>query len=287
MRRRFITITRSMVTVVLLPFEAIMALIIRVIRPLIYRKGISSPVFILGHERSGTTFVYSKLCSTGKFSYLSNLDSIIFGSPLLSTLAQKCFHRNDFTSIKGAISKTSGFYTPSECIPFWKFIYRFGDNINYLIPDDYLTGRDVIKTFHRFFVYYTDYRSKLAGKRMIYKQPGNSVRVAYLLKIFPTANFIIIKREKDKIISSMMDAKERFKEDTSFWGIKIPEWDKLVKRDFQFQANAQYLFVESCLEDAQTIIPKENLHILQFNNVLNYSDQQFEKFSETLNTSVK
>jgi hypothetical protein len=238
----------------------------------ILQKDLIEPIIILGVERSGTTLLYSILSNHPELYWFSRLDSILTGAPLMACLirqlASTVFKDVHIASV-GTISQTRGLLPPSECLPYWRRIFGWGDENDYLIEDDSFDEQDLdperAKTV-RF-----DLRKRLYflhRTRLLFKQPGFSLKIRYLNALFPDALFIHVIRHPFDNLASLVDAKERSGE--NFWGTKIPGWRGLIGRDRVSQAALQMKTVLETIENDTRTIEKASQRFL----TVKYEDLQ-------------
>ena len=193
--------------IISLPFSLLQFLIFgRRIR----KTGISKdPVFILGHYRSGTTYLQKLLASDKRLGCLTNYDSLLPNSNLLfGKKLQPVFQRliNTF-KIKNPFFHNSIvlFSDPDEeddylinkgsaYSAYWGLIFpkRWREWLNgkqQFSDPDYLTGwkREYLKTLK-----YATFRNE--GKQLVLKNPPNTERIRVLLDMFPKSKFIFIYR---------------------------------------------------------------------------------------------
>ncbi|MCX6279732.1 MAG: sulfotransferase [Bacteroidetes bacterium] len=173
------------------------------------------PVFIIGHWRTGSTYLHQAL----------NLD-INFHAPTLfevavpdSFLVSYPYYRPLFKRLIGkhrpmdqveigmdepqedeyAIYRTTS-YSPLERLVFQSSENYFLDNETPFFPpaDDLEQWKKEIRDFYRKL----NYKS---GKRIISKNPFNSFRIDTLLQIFPKAKFIHITRHPFNVVPSTVN----------------------------------------------------------------------------------
>lgn len=234
------------------------------------------PVFIIGAERSGTTLLLSILSNHPAFYWLSRLDSVLPRAPLITCGIRRVSRAllpstGTYVAIRGAISASHGFIPPSECLPYWRLAFQWGDEKDYLIQDDCFTEQDtrvdVTSRIH------SDVKMRLSlsnKQRLLVKQPGFSLKVRYLNALFPDAHFIHVIRNPRNNLASLIRAKAESQE--KFWGIKIPGWRELVDKDVAYQAAIQLKSVSEIIERDITLIEDwKNRYLL-----VRYEDLQQE-----------
>lgn len=170
-----------------------------------------SPVFILGHWRSGTTFLHQLLSSDKQFGYVNFYSAMFPNSflwtekylkPHLNKLSGICkwkipFFNNikydfDFpceedTALLNMGSRNSAYW--SYALP-QKAISIFSNTMYFNAGN---SGGE--KKFIRDYLYLLKKISlKFQNKRLLLKSPPNTTRIRLLLETFPGAKFIYINR---------------------------------------------------------------------------------------------
>jgi LPS sulfotransferase NodH len=220
------------------------------------RVCIDKPIVIFGMERSGTTLLYSLLANHPDPYWLSRLDSVLPSAPCISSMARRVISvlfKSTYVAIPGAISTSRGAIAPSECLPYWRKIFRWGTEDDYLIQDDrfteeYLTSQEMVRIRR-------DLRMRLfimGKKRLLFKQPGFSLKIRYLNALFPDARFIHVLRNPIDNFASLMRAKRAA--GGRFWGIKVPGW-RTFEGDLAEQTLFQLRSVLDIIDEDMRAIP--------------------------------
>lgn len=170
-----------------------------------------SPVFILGHWRSGTTLLHNILSKDSQFGYVTYEHGLFphsfLKNSIISFITRNAMPRTrpmDNMEIdvhspqeeEQALVALSGhsvynmWIDPNQQLEFWRG-YGLLDNCSMKEQWD----RGYIKllktaTYH------------FGGKRLLLKNPSNTARIPYLLEKFPNAKFIYIYRNPYKVYES-------------------------------------------------------------------------------------
>jgi len=238
---------------------------------MIEKRSISSPIIIIGMERSGTTLLYSILSNHPDLYWLSQLDSILPRLPAFSSAVRKVVHSifdQSYIARPGTVSESKGVISPSECLPYWRNIFGWGNEAKYRIDNDYFTDQDLSDELSKDIRNDMIKRLKVLNKmRLLFKQPGFSLKIRFFHKLFPDAYFIHILRHPYNNLTSLVDAKRKTGE--KFWGTKVPGWREMIKASHAEQAVFQIRNVLDIIEkdvkrvdiinDQYIIIKYENL----------------------------
>lgn len=176
------------------------------------------PIFILGHYRSGTTYLQKLIVSDKRFGFITNYDvlfpySNLFVGKWLQQFLQfvigklkikNLFFNNSIAQLAdpaeedqflmhkaSAFSAYWGFIFPSRCREWLNCSNHFrNDAYRTNWKKEYLT---LLKT--------CTFKNK--GKQLVLKNPPNTERIRYLLQLFPNAKFIYIYRNPLDVFYSM------------------------------------------------------------------------------------
>lgn len=162
------------------------------------------PVFILGHWRSGTTFLHNMLCADPDAGYLTTYQSV-FPNNLASKFIYRNFMKMNMPEKRPSDNVKLGIDLPQEDEfalgnltnrSFYHFFYfpKFFRKYYDQAVDEVNDGRDMSwdRNYRKLVV-----KALLnsGGSRAILKNPVNTGRIKTLLRIFPNAKFIYIYRD--------------------------------------------------------------------------------------------
>ncbi len=175
----------------------------------------TNPLFIIGHWRTGTTFLHQLLCCDPQMTTPSLLqctypESFLSSHKYIEPIMSLFFLSNkrpmdnvrmgvnEPQEDEYALFRMTGF-SPIERLVFPRSKKYFLEEADHFLPPPhrYQEWENALKLFTKklFFA---------AGKRIVYKNPFHSLRIATLLKIFPDAQFIHIYRNPCDVIPSTL-----------------------------------------------------------------------------------
>ena len=198
----------TFVTIILYPFVILEKILFdRKIK----KMKIKSPVFIIGHMRSGTTFLHYLLSKDDRFAYATTSQTVfpwIFLSlekiikpfmryvlpskrPMDNMAIREDYPQEEELAIANLCpySPNNGAYFPKHLEEFYRK-YSFFENINKKIINKW-------KKIYTYFLKKITYKN--FGKRILSKSLVNSGRINLLLEMFPDAKFIFIYRNPYKL----------------------------------------------------------------------------------------
>jgi len=182
--------------------------------PLMAAMQIESPIFVLGHWRSGTTYLHNLLCQDEQFGYIS----------LFQTIANDLCLVGEST-IKPLLSKALPKTRPMDNVDFSldnpeEEEHTLVRMIPYSFYHHWIYPKNARKYFDRYVLFddaparvkrewrqtYLDVLKKgtlnMDGRRLVLKNPVNTARIKLLLELFPDAKFIHIHRNPYKVFLS-------------------------------------------------------------------------------------
>ncbi len=249
---------------------------------------IKSPVFIIGHMRSGTTFLHYMLSKDDRFAFASTTETVfpwVFITlekilrpfmksvlprkrPMDNMMLKEEYPQEEEIAIANICpySPNIGAYFPKNLEKFYRK-YSFFENEN-------------IKTIKKWGKIYTYFLKKISfkynGKRILSKSLVNSGRINLLLELFPDAKFILIYRNPYKLFLSTKKLYKTFIfKNMTFHDIPDEELDekilKLAKIGF-----------DKYFKDRE-LIKKGNLIEVKFEEFIKSPVNHLKKIYETLN----
>lgn len=168
-------------------------------------------IFIIGHWRSGTTYLHYLLAKDKQFGYCSNADAFMPGALFTGRwltrkiLALRLPRTRPMDNVKLHVDDPQEeefammLLTPYSAYYTFVFPQTFKElYLNSLIfnPDDH-TFIDVWKNHYHQFLKKLSYRYN--GKRLLLKNPANTARVSQLTQLFPDSKFIYLHRDPKEV----------------------------------------------------------------------------------------
>ncbi len=172
------------------------------------------PLFIVGHWRSGTTYLHNLFSIDEQFGYCSTFHSLVpgafLGNPgLKSIVAASIPETRPMDEVPmGADLPQEEEYALGSLTPYayyngWIFPrnMRFYNRVVCLDESPPRIRAAWRRTYRRFLKKLTFYWD---GRRLVLKNPANTARVPVLLDMFPDARFVHIHRNPYDVFASMM-----------------------------------------------------------------------------------
>ncbi len=227
----------------------------------IKRSKVEKPIFILGHPRSGTTYLHYILSRDPNFAYCSTYEGLtphVFlsgGNAIKKVLDSAMPETRPQDNVKAGVDKPKEEEFAMGLISGTSIThgYYFPKNIHQAFDENVLFTKDSSrKHWQKHFSYFIKKLAfKYPGKNILLKSPANTGRVKEILEVYPDARFIHIYRDPYMVYLSNERLYEKTLPILGFHRVK----DELVE-DFilySYQAMHDKYFNE------KNLIPKNQL----------------------------
>ncbi|HMG90584.1 MAG TPA: sulfotransferase [Chryseolinea sp.] len=200
-----------MCSALLTPFYFLESLYVRIVpHPPMHPE----PVFIIGHWRSGTTYLHYLMARDKQFGYCSNTDAFIPGALFVGRwlsrqiIAWRLPPTRPVDNVKLSADSPQeeefaimllSKYSSYHAFVFPSMVRNFFTNYTLLSTDDVSTINEWKEVYFR-FVRKLSIRN--GNKRLLLKNPTNTTRIKHLVSMFPKAKFIYLHRDPAEVRSS-------------------------------------------------------------------------------------
>jgi hypothetical protein len=241
---------------------------------------IISPVFIIGHWRSGTTYLHNLLCGDHQFGYCTTYQTVfphlmLYGSGLFKRLARLCMPASrpaDHLALSVNQPQEEEFalsnMTHAAFYHFWIFPRRFDYYRDRYLFFDTATDAEVAE-FRNALRTLIHICLHCQGKsRFLSKNPPHIARIPLLLSMFPDAKFIYIHRREQDVIRS---TKNFFRQTLSALTLQNFSENEL---DCQI-VNTYHALIDRYKKD-RSLIDKSNLCEISFEDLIADKDSTLD-----------
>jgi hypothetical protein len=248
------------------------------------------PVFILGHWRSGTTFLSNLITRDSQFGYFNILQTYhpstyIFLKPVLHFFGKKVIPKQrPMDNIKVALDlpqeedyaiANRSLYSMVHFIAFPrnfnKYYYKFGlfEGI----------GKNQFKSWRRIYLSEIKKATYVAGGRqLVIKTPINTGRIKEILGMFPNAKFIHISRNPYK---TCLSTQKLYKNFFPLYDLQyIAEDDELEETQLKVYEALYKKYFEQ-----RSLIPEGNLAEIKYENFIKEPLEHIKAIYENLGLS--
>ncbi|MHA1630227.1 MAG: sulfotransferase family protein [Candidatus Heimdallarchaeota archaeon] len=178
------------------------------------------PIFIVGHWRSGTTFLHSLMIQDKQFGYVTNVHAFMPNIFLCSGKLFQGLLRRFLPAKRRMDNIRLGLHEPQEDeyalanLTNYSLYHgiAFPKNIRFYARYCSMEGlpRKIVKKWTRVFLnFLKKVTYEAGGKQLILKNPAHTYRIGLLLKLFPEAKFIHIYRNPFDVFPSTLRMYEK------------------------------------------------------------------------------
>ena len=220
-------------------------------------------LFIVGHWRSGTTFLHYLMGQDKGLAYVSTFETMTPGVFLGSEKMFREIVKNhlpekrpmDDLEMEADLPYEEE-YAIANLSPYsfhhgWYFPRRIDYYFKQYVTFEGVESETIEKWRHAYSYFLKKITYKNNGKRIMLKSLVNTGKIKLLLEMFPDAKFIHIYRNPYKVYLSTWKLYKRILPLFSFQHVKIEQFDKLIIK-FYKELYKKYF-------DERKLIPKENL----------------------------
>jgi hypothetical protein len=226
------------------------------------------PVFILGHWRSGTTFVHNVLAADKHFGYTTTYQTVF---PHLIMFGQSFFKKNmswlmpdhrptDNMELAVDLPQEEEFalsnMMPYSYYDFWFFPKYMQEYCDKYLTFDKITPEE-LKVFKETFLKLVKISLwNTGGTQYLSKNPPHTGRVKALLEMFPNAKFIYLKRNPYTVFEST-----RSFYDNTIIPLKLEDF---TPEQMESEILLSYTKLYNAYERDKVYIPEGNLMEVKF-----------------------
>ncbi|NJN42227.1 MAG: sulfotransferase [Flammeovirgaceae bacterium] len=232
---------------------------------------VENPIFILGHWRSGTTFLHNLICQDHNTAFTTTYQSVFPNNLFAFQSIIKWFMRmalpekrpGDGLPLRVNQPQEEEFALGNEISYSYYYWFYFPNQAKHF-RDIHFSGKQIPtkkaeqwKNNYMNFVKRCLVNSK--GKTFVSKNPPNTARIPWLLELFPDAKFIFIHRDPYDVFRS---SKKFFSE-----VIKPLQFQSFTEEQLDEHILSGYVELHDAYFESRELIPKENLIELSFESL--------------------
>ncbi len=240
--------------------------------PVRRHKLTQSPVFIIGHWRSGTTNMHNLLLQDAQFASVTMLHCAIPSGFLTWEWLARWILKRRLPKSRPMDSVPLGIDEPMSEDFALAGLTHMSHYLNYFFPQiaeqtfretvlfQGASRRDVAHWSRMYEYLLRKVSYACGGKRLLLKNPPNLGRIPEVLKLYPDAKFIHVYRNPYVVHASTMKLMDRFMANLAFQDHDELQIEEFVSRRYE-------LVVERWLQDRHGI-PAENLIELRHEDIV-------------------
>jgi hypothetical protein len=232
------------------------------------------PIFIIGPPRCGSTLLYQVMTHRFKFAYFQNQMILRkYSIPLFTSkhVDPFNFYYSDFKSVHGRTTQPND---PHEGYLFWRRFYP--RKTHDYIGEHKLLVKQVneISNTIKFMIDYF-------GLPFLSKNMEIGLRLRSILKIFPNAIFIVVKRDPRSTASSLLNARLKdYNSKDVWWSIRPKEYEGLIKLPYYEQIAYQIANIYNTIH--QDIENSNNLVYVEYEELCQQPEREMQKLFKIL-----
>ena len=243
------------------------------------------PIFIIGHWRSGTTYIHELLSQDPQFCYVSLWntflpDSFLILEPIKNFLSKFLPSERPMDEIK---VEMDGPYEDEAALAVlypWSFFHclHFPKNAEeqYLksihFHDMTTEEKNQWKTTYQQLIKTVTFANH--GKRLLSKNPPNTARITALLELFPEASFIHIYRSPYKVYLSTKKMRQNVLDKLAL--------QKASEAEIEQQVIQNYIRLMNSYFEQKEKIQKGKLIEIKYEDLISNPIEQVQKIYSTL-----
>jgi len=230
----------------------------------------TSPIFILGHWRTGTTHIQNLLCQDPQFGYISQLHAT-FPKSFMNYKVLRNFLKLYLPETRPMDNMKLGVYSPTEEEMALGNLFPYSFYNGFYLPKNMIENYNTFirlkggskKIIEQWKEQYLHLLKKATyvfnGKQLILKNPANTARIKILLEMFPDAKFIHIYRNPYVVFQSTVN----------FYKKAIQPFMLQEISDRQLETNILNIYKEMMTDyfKDKDLIPEDNLVEVKFEDL--------------------
>ncbi|MEM6447696.1 MAG: sulfotransferase, partial [Cyanobacteria bacterium P01_D01_bin.123] len=246
------------------------------------------PIFIIGHWRSGTTYIHRLMTQDPNFGFVWSLQSFspetflsVTSMKSLTPLLESIFppkRAMDNVSYSFNVPEEEeyalGNLTPLSFYHGWFFPKHLSEHFSRAVLFEGVSDRLKAKWKQSYVKILKKTTLHSGGKRLIIKNPANTSRITELLELFPDAKFIHIYRNPYTLYSSV---KVFFRKLMPIYKLQDISEDTLERHMLDFYDKLMSAYVEQ-----RKSIPNQNLIEIRYEdfigNEMSYLEKIYRQF---------
>lgn len=244
------------------------------------------PIFILGHWRSGTTYLHRMIVQDDRWGYVSSMQAFVpeaFGTlgQIMASSLQKFWPEvrpMDNVSYSPEVPEEEDYSL--ACVSPFSFYccWYFPTKIQEIFQHSVLLNNLSEKKKQQWKRSYLKILKKTTffsnGKQLVIKNPSNTARIPEILELFPNAKFIHIYRNPYDVYTSTM----------KFYKKLVPIYTLQTFNEDDFEKNIFVLYQQLMQKffDTVSLIPSENFVEVRYEDFENAEIACMEHIYERL-----
>lgn len=245
------------------------------------------PIFIVGHWRSGTTYLHNMFSQDENFGYMNTFDAFVPDAFIVGKYVIKPFSQlilpskrpMDAVRIHPNFPQEEEFALASQTsLSFYECLYfpeRVVDTFAKYIFFETISENEKARWRRAYKLLVKKISFAKNGKQLVLKNPINTGRIPALLELFPNAKFVYISRDSKAVLTSTISMNKKL---LALYSLKNYE-EKYVE---QFAVAVHERMIEKYEQDKLNI-PSGNLIEIKYADFVSNPVEQMERIYRQFN----
>ena len=244
---------------------------------------VNAPFFVIGHWRSGTTFLHDLLSLDERHAYPTTYQCVAPNHFLVTEFLGLRGPKPRLPSRRLMDNMAFGWERPSEdefalCLMGQPSPYRAIAFPNQPLSSQCLDleriSRRELGRWKSSFVRFLKQITYLHPKRIVLKSPTHTCRIKVLLELFPDARFVHIVRNPYEVFISTMHL---WKSVYQACALQRPEFDRL--KDYIFDT---YIYIDNTLDQTRSLVARNRFCEIRYEDLVRDPVEQLRAIYERL-----
>ncbi|MCG8698626.1 MAG: sulfotransferase [Bacteroidales bacterium] len=246
------------------------------------------PVFIIGHWRSGTSFLHHLLAQDQQWGIVNGFYAFFPGLEIFNHNIVRKLIKQVMIKKRPQDKMPRSVDVPEEEEFALTNISKFGVYHSLWLPkeNDYFnrfclfktTQQNIEKWKKKYLLLLKKYAYLNNSRQLLLKNPVNTARIKVLLELFPNAKFIYIHRNPVETYCSMVNMYEK--------AIKPQFLQDFDKRQIEAKTVSWYILVQKSFNEQKSLIKEGNLVEVKFEELVKKSQITIKQIYTQLRISL-
>jgi len=224
----------------------------------------TSPLFVVGLPRSGTTLAYELIVQAFEVCYFSRIYNYTYGLPNLTTRFVSPLIRYPSARYQSDYGKIPGFLAPAENYNFWKKAFPERPILGHHVPAESL-GVEVIAEINSSVA-----SIEAIGRRpYVFKNVYFAVSIDSLLAAFDNGRVLVITRNIPAIVASLYRKRKMLQHKRNWWSIRPPFSEEIMAKPLIEQVTYQCIRSKQIMEAAIAQADPSRIMVADYEEICN------------------
>ena len=220
-----------------------------------------APVFVVGLPRSGTTLAYELLVQAFDVAFLTKMFRYSYGMPVTTTRVMSRLTRNPTARYESSYGRIPGRFAPAENHVLWQRWFDAPGALGHYLPAvlvDLKRAAEANRTVGAM--------TTIAARQFVFKDVYLAMSPAAILKSFPGARVVVVRRRFDAVCTSFLEAR-RQRSERRWWSICPPFFEDVAREDVVTQAAFQCVRSRQLLDRELEAVSPDRCVVVEYEDI--------------------